>query len=428
MKKQVLLRWFRLLMEYLMIIPVALLIAGVTLPKDMAILFVLVLPVHMLFALYLTARLEKFRNLFVVIAGIFYVGGITWLWLQTPITASLEEISVIVFATGFSFIWGIRAGIGAHAKNLFFYTGGLVIHAISLFLIKQLPVLVPLREMAVILSIIYVIMGLPFANRRFLLDESRQKSSLKMIPLSVLNGNRTLILCILIGIILLSLWKAFIDAVVFLAEGIATIIRKIIAFIGSLYQGAKAEPERGGGQMLLPPAEESNSIIPMILNILSVLIILALLFLLIRYVVKNYKRIYRVLHDLLSGFLGRFQKWSSTEQGYFDRQESILKTATPKKKTSVFKRIFNREPKWRDMKDNASRVRFLYTRFVFENIRKGFSFSSADTPDETVARINERNRADENVHEDIRISYNQVRYGGKHPDDETVKALKDTYM
>jgi hypothetical protein len=178
---------------------------------------------------------------------------------------------------------------------------------------------------------------------------------------------------------------------------------------------------------MLPPAEESNSITALIFDILSVLVVLILLFLLIRYIVKNHKKIRKAIHDVISVILGGFKRWSLTEQGYFDRQESILKTELPKK-PSLIKRIFRREPKWRDMKDNASRIRFIYAKFVTDNIRKGFNFSCTDTPAETIKRIADRNKQDIKIHEKIKSAYNSARYSSIIPGDETVSDLKSMYL
>ena len=64
--------------------------------------------------------------------------------------------------------------------------------------------------------------------------------------------------------------------------------------------------------------------------------------------------------DLIGGFY---------RARYFDSEESLLKVKYLK--TILYKRLFKREPRWRDMKDNSSRVRFIYSRFVIDHIRKG---------------------------------------------------------
>lgn len=428
MKKQVLLRWFWSILEYLMVFPIILIIAGFTFNKNVQVLFTLSLPFHMLVSIIITMALKRFRNLIITIITALYVAGVTMLWIAAAPLGTIEEISVTVISTCFFFIWGIRAGIGANGRNLFFYSAGLIVHGIAIFLINNSPALKHLIVTAFVAAVIYVVTGLPIANRRFLLLETREKSSLKIIPGSVIRGNRIITTGLIALILLLSLWKALVNAVVFIAKGIAFVIKKIIDFLASLYQSSGPEPNAPGMEnMPLPPAEESSSIITVILNVLSILFVLFILFLIIRYIVKNFKRICKAVQDMISGILGSFKRWGAAEQGYFDRQESILKTELPKK-PSIIKRIFKREPKWRDMKDNASRVRFIYVKFVTENIRRGFSFSCTDTPAETIKRIADRNKQDIKVHEKIKDVYNSARYSGIMPGDETVNELKSAYL
>jgi len=80
------------------------------------------------------------------------------------------------------------------------------------------------------------------------------------------------------------------------------------------------------------------------------------------------------------------------------------------------------------MKDNSSRVRFIYAKFVSDNIRKGLSFSQSDTPDETVKHIHAMEKDSSVSHEKMRTEYNMVRYGEKIPSDNTVNELKQKYI
>ena len=384
MKKQVLLRWLWCILEYLMCFPVVLILAGILLPYKTAVVFSVTLPLHLLFGLVLTSVLKKLKNLVAALAGVAYVIIVVLICGFAFLSGSMEEYIVVIVGTVFFYIWGIRAGTGESTSRLFFYSGGLVIHLISLFLIGNIEVLKPYFTMAMWVSILYCIVGVPLANRRFLINETHEKSSLSTIPGTVNRGNRIIVIIILTGTILLSFWRTLLDAFIFIAQSISQVILKILEFLGSLYQ--PAEGNGGGGPQgmgQIPPAEEQNPIVNIILNIITFIIFAVIIFLFIRYIVKNYKRIYQALYGLLSSFFSRFQKWSSTEHGYFDREESLLKTEIPKR-PSIFRKLFKRYPKWRDMKDNESRIRFIYTKFVIDHIRKGLKFKLSDTPSEVV--------------------------------------------
>lgn len=427
MKKQIFMRWAWCLLEYLMIFPAILMLAGFTLPGDVVLAFTIVLPFHMLAAIVITSLLKRFRNILAAGIGLIYIALVTWLWQATPMSGSAGELLMTIGATAFFFIWGIRAGIGKSVRSVFFYGGGLIVHAVCLFVFSRAPALKPLLGVLIGVSIAYVIIGLPMANRRFLVLETRQKNSVKTLPGSVLRGNKIIVISIMAGIILLSFWEALANAFVYIAGVIGKVIVMIMEFLGSLYGTGEGQPEGGGEQMMLPPAEESNSIFPVIMTILVILLFTAGLFFLIRYIVRNHKRIIAGICNFFSEFFGRFQRWGSIEQGYVDRQESLLKTEIPKK-PSFFKRLFRREPVWRDMKDNRSRIRFIYARFVLEHIRKGLNFSPADTPGEAVNKIVRMTGDDPEKHSGILDAYKCVRYGEKEMDDNTVKFLKDMYI
>lgn len=430
MKKQVLLRWLWCTLEYLMFFPVVLIIAGIILPFKTAVIFSLTLPVHLLFALVLTSSSGKLKNLFAVLAGILYVIIISFIF-RTALLTDGNGGQVITIAAGIAafYIWGIKEGIGESTNTFFLFSGGLFLHIVVLFIISQVEILKPYFTLAMWVSIIYCIAGLPLTNRHFLISETNEKDSLKIIPGSVLRRNKIIVSIMLIFIIILSFWRALLDTFLFIAESIAWAIKKVFEFLGSLYQPAEdSAPGLVPGDMeMLPAAGGENTVLSTILDIIAVAIFVAILVLVVIYIIKNYKRIYQALYNLLSSFFNRFQKWSSTEHEYFDREESLLKTEIQKRQP-LLKRLFKREPKWKDMKDNESRIRFIYTEFVVEHIKKGLRFKISDTPAEVVKSAGELDNEDEKDHTMLKNAYNSVRYGAKPIDDETVSILKDRYL
>ena len=292
MKKQVLLRWFWSILEYLMVFPVILIIAGLTFDKNVQVMFTLSLPFHMLVPIVITMALKRFSNLLITVVTILYTALAAALWVIIVPLDAVEEIIVTLLATCFFFIWGIRSGIGESGRNLFFYSVGLVIYGISVFFISKSSVLEHLTGTAAAFAVIYVIVGLPIANRRFLLFETREKSSVKVIPGSVMRGNWIITIVIIAAMLLLSLWDSFVNAVVYVAKGIAFVIGKVIDFFASLYEPLGPAPDGAGMEDMPFPAEEGHSIIGVILDILAILFLLFILFLTIRYIaqVEGYER------------------------------------------------------------------------------------------------------------------------------------------
>jgi len=426
MKKQVFLRWLWCVLEYLFFFPAGILVAGLFLPYRTGVILLPTLPVHLLFGLVLTAVLKRFKKFAVVLAGIVYTAIAAAVYNAVVPLASVTDAAIVIAATAFFYAWGIRAGTGEATTRLFLFSGGLVIHIVSLFLINNIVTLNPYFKLAVWVSIVYCLAGLPLANRRFLINETYEKSSLKRIPGSVNRGNIIAVSVIISGIVLLSFWHLLLDAFIYLTQSLKEFFLKIIEFLGSLYEPSEIIGDNTPqAPDTFPPAEEQASILSVILNTVSVLVFAAVLFLVIRYIVRNWKKIYYALYSLLSSLFSRFQKWSTTEQGYFDREESLLKTEIQKK--PVFRRLFRRWPKWRDMKDNESRVRFIYTKFVTDYIKKGFRLSLSDTPSEVVERI-QKFDGETSDHAMLNEVYNSVRYGAKKADDDTVRILKDRYL
>ncbi len=422
MKKPVLMRWFWCLLEYLMLCPVILIIAGFSLPEVCVVPFVLVLPFHTLNAVVLTSVMKKFRRILTAIIGVLYSAGITWLWATFFQIETIGGMMIAAIGTGVMFVYGIRAGIEGSVRKTFFYMMGLLLHALSVFLTHQAPLLIPFREFALILAFLYVLGGLPLANRRFLIRETQEKSSVHIIPGTVLRGNRIILTMVLAGIILLSFWETLLNALVYLTGKIAEFIGKMLMWLTRLQETGELPPGDSDG-MGLPPATPSNPI----MDILAYILVLLIFSFILWYFIKNFKKIFTGIFSWFSSIFGRFRKWSATEQGYVDKQESLLKTET-RIKSSFLARLFKREPKWRDMKDNTSRVRFLYARFVLDHMRKGFAFSQAETPGEIIDRIQNSEKDKRMDHDSLKNTYQQTRYGDKEVDDETVKTLKDAYL
>lgn len=425
MKKQVLLRWFWCLLEYLMVCPIIYIVAAFCMPGAAVIPITLVMPLHTLASIFIMSVLKKFRNLLAACIGILYTAGFSWLWITLFHVDITEGIIFTCALTIFFFVYGIRAGVSGSIRQYFYYSAGLVIHLISVFLTTQAPALMPFHNAGTALAIVYVIAGLPMANRRFLISETQEKSSLHIIPGSVLRGNKITLSILLVSIILLSFWRTLLDGIVFIVEKIAQIIGKILYWLTSFNESGD-QPQGGNAEKMVLPPGEANPILSFIINLITGLFAAALLFFLLRYIIKHRKRIISAIFSWFSAIFGRFQKWSSTEQGYVDRQESLLKTDAPGM-GNFFKKLFKREPKWKDMKDNTSRVRFLYTRFISDHIKKGFHFIPSETPDETIDRIQQRDKSDSSTYDDLRDTYKKVRYGDKQVDDGTVAALKDAY-
>lgn len=419
--KKILLRWFWSLIEYLMFIPVILIVAGLVLPTNYALVFTLTLPLHTLVAIIVTVLLKRFKNMLALIIGAIYVFVVSCIWLLTS-SVTPEHMLLYTLGSAFFFYWGIRRGISG-GSSLFFYTGGLVIHGLSLLIIGKSPVLNPLFNIAFIVAVFYVIAALPVANRHYLITESQQKNSLNTMPNSVIRGNWIIIISIFIVVGILSIGNFLIEGLRYLLRALDYLVKYIWGVINYFLQGGE-NPEEPFFEEV-PTLLEENPVAELISNIIITAVFVFVSYLIIRYLIKHRKEIINNFIGFFTRIFNRFQKWGEIEKNYTDKQEFIIQT---EKNMPLYKKNRKREKQWKDMKDNLSRIRFIYTKFVLNNIKKGYKFNSSDTPSETVERIIKEVDEREENHELINEAYNSVRYGIFEIGDDTVRILKDKYL
>jgi hypothetical protein len=426
MKNQFLTRWFWTLTEYMMLFPAILIISGLFLPERFALVFVFSLPLHTLTAIAIARLIDRFKNIVILGIGIAYVLIVSLIWFVASAENSRYMLVYMAGTAVFFFRGIVKATDGG--PIIFFYAGGLLIHGVSLFFLNRVKIINPYFNIAVIASVIYIAAALPLANRYFLITESQQKNSLNIMPNTVVRGNRMIAFGMLTAIGVLSAGRYLLSGLEFLMRLIGDLISWLTGLLSSDEEQFIPPPQKNQIPSFEDiPQAETNPVVEIISEIISTLLTLIILFFVIRYIIKNHKAIIQSIMDFFSRLLNRFQRWSSSEQSYVDTQEFLLKF-DDLKGPSFFKRLFRREKRWKDMKDNASRTRFIYTRFVLDNIKRGFRFKVSDTPSETVRRITWEVKSADKDHSLLNEAYNNVRYGKKEISDETVRILKDKYL
>ena len=160
--------------------------------------------------------------------GVVYTTGITLLWVKLFHIGTIPGVVVAAIGTGLLFIYGIWSGKEGSIRRPFFYSVGLPVHAISVFLTHRAPMLIPFGAFALALAFIYVLAGLPLANRRFLVRETQEKKQCAYYSRHGAEGKQDLLAMVLAGIILLSFWDAFLNALGLCSGKIAELIGKIL--------------------------------------------------------------------------------------------------------------------------------------------------------------------------------------------------------
>ncbi|GGH76809.1 MFS family permease [Pullulanibacillus pueri] len=160
-----------------------------------------------------------------------------------------------------------------------------------------------------------------------------------------------------------------------------------------------------------------------------ILIIAAILFLLY-WLYKNTRKWFSKLYARLVRFLNKLFHTSSFEHetaAFIDEKESLIedwRKASQHKIKQWFTR-FKREPGWEDLKTNQERVRYLYTKTVLNEIKKGYQYKPSLTAHETLKEIGRDKSYLEPKEELLDKMYNQTRYSPLTIDDREIKKFID---
>lgn len=204
----------------------------------------------------------------------------------------------------------------------------------------------------------------------------------------------------------------------------------IVEMFRHLPKGGKEAPPPAANQdaAQLPPelmAKPSKTMphwVDIVLYVIVGLVVCFLLYLLLRQL-KHLPSWLRTLQSKLKDLFSR-DKGSSTK-GYVDQVERIRKS----RKLNELFRGRPKEPRvrWKDLKDNESRIRYLYRRWIGSSVRKGYTFRPHLTPLEVAAELQSMGgeKVDSVSISELVHAYQQVRYGGGKISDEQLGRLAD---
>ncbi|MFS0727547.1 DUF4129 domain-containing protein [Paenibacillus sp. 1P07SE] len=134
------------------------------------------------------------------------------------------------------------------------------------------------------------------------------------------------------------------------------------------------------------------------------------------------------LKQLLSRLFGGAMREPAAEieLGYEDEKEQLLDLkGLGARARAAFASRRQKPPSWGDMKDNRSRLRFLYETLVLSSMKEGLEFKRHHTPDEVGDEmVRQVKRSDSELVGETVGWYNKVRYGGKQPDDAELERLR----
>jgi hypothetical protein len=160
--------------------------------------------------------------------------------------------------------------------------------------------------------------------------------------------------------------------------------------------------------------------VDLLLQGFAILIVLAVVWLLLR----KLNRLPQWLRQLSAKIARMFDRENEQKtNGYVDEVESLRKPS--------FIDRFRRDTRiggharWKELRDNESRLRFLYRRRIGQSVKSGYSFKPHLTPAETGSELRSLGAGDP-LSENFIERYNEVRYGGrKLSDDELQQLMND---
>lgn len=222
------------------------------------------------------------------------------------------------------------------------------------------------------------------------------------------------------------------------------IIGIVFAFFNMLFSSLYTVPEGVPGNDQAPPfsAEEATTspfwmIVEEIIKILAVVLFIAAIiyafYLLFRYLKKHYHEILMKLWNRVSNVIRTFLfgkgKSDLSDLGYEDEMTSLMKkNESLLGATRRWLKSHSREARpYGLLTDNDKKARWLYSRIVQKQIKKGLALNRTMTPKQ-ILRAAGKDKAKNSDDLNKAIScYNNARYGNEPADNEGVDALKSIY-
>ncbi|MBE6610412.1 MAG: hypothetical protein E7634_07060 [Ruminococcaceae bacterium] len=120
----------------------------------------------------------------------------------------------------------------------------------------------------------------------------------------------------------------------------------------------------------------------------------------VRKVAANIANVSKKLLSIFGVDLSRYKKRRDERSFIFDRDEDgVFRRKHSVKNTS----------KWKDLTENADKIRFIYIKYIIKIIKEGYKFRSVLTPNEVCEDLNlEEERPERSIFE----YYNGARYSG----------------
>lgn len=425
---QICLKWGQGILEILCFFPILFTLIVLLVPGDVWGFLLSLASFYLLgliFGIFL-ARRSRFSK---IACALLVALSLSILAFQNPLTR------VFVFLLGsIIFIRSLKL-YGEKWANIFpgeLLWIGLLQYLLGGLIYNFTPTLMGYTKLFAWLGFTYMVFMLFILNSTELKRASlSNKSGSLPVPNTVIKSNRLLIL---ISIII----PLFINYFDWLREAFGQALRGFIGFLGYIIssiiklfdfsKGSVGDPGGPGIWNALPDLEAGEPSLLAIIaeKVLIVFVVFILLFLLwlgLRHMPVFLKSVYEKLVKYLKG-----RTLFEENEGFIDEKERLAGLIDiGKEYRNRFQDWLNialgRGPKWKDLKDNRQKIRFLYRGLVLKAVARGYTYKEYLTPKETAKDIGSWEKEISAHREMLSSAYDLVRYGEDMPEDRIVHNL-----
>ncbi len=426
--------WFFLLAEQLLLFPITCIFYSLSAIHSMFAFVALYLVIDLIAMLAREFLPKRFRP-WILIAGLLF--GNALVFLSSP---------NLFFRIAMPFILGLILWHGVHMVEMGFpgpvFTSfillGFILYPIVTWVFQHsskyhalIPVLAYTGTAGILLSLILV-------NRQQIREAGSVLERRLHLPGTLLRKNAIYVAVFLFLAVGGAAWEFF-----------GRLVTALFGLVGKLIQGilwllSLLNPASEEGQAP-PPAQSPDTMVPMdgatplwmeiLQNVILGLVVAGFLYLLgwgvYRLIKKLIPRIKPTIQFVL-GWIRQFfagnQMHAAEDPGFVDEVESLLKqneSSFAAARRWLSERM-DLEPGYGSMKTDAERIRWLYRNLVRREIRHGFDYQPASTPQETLAAIasfQPSKRRLQHPHQ-VGATYGDARYSDRVSGPEQVAAMK----
>ncbi|MCZ8524103.1 MULTISPECIES: DUF4129 domain-containing protein [Paenibacillus] len=308
------------------------------------------------------------------------------------------------------------------------FAAGLLVHLAASFVLQFVPSFAPYQPALLWGGLTALGIALFRLNQARLQEETLNRSGTPLLPSAVMGPNRLWTALLLSGVLLLAFGSA-------LEAALRAVLLRLAGLLASLLPEAQDPPmpEAGPAPSASPPVLPSAEDPPGWLQWLEQALLYgagALLALLAIYLLYRLaRRLPQGIRHLLAWLAERMNpagRAGSTD-GYEDEVVSLLRVPTDRhRSTGAGSR--SREPRWKELRSGAERVRYLYRQWLRRQAAHGLQPAAHRTPAETVRAVSEAldaagRPAGPAAAELLRL-YEKVRYGEQPVTDEEAAGLQ----